>query len=33
MKNLCAIPWVGFSNDPNGSVENPDKILSLSEIK
>ena len=20
MKNLCAIPWVGFSNDPNGSV-------------
>ncbi len=21
MKNLCAIPWVGFSNDPNGSVK------------
>tara|TARA_B100000085_G_scaffold96353_1_gene87408 strand:- start:5543 stop:6772 length:1230 start_codon:yes stop_codon:yes gene_type:complete len=21
MKNLCAIPWVGFSNDPDGSVK------------
>lgn len=20
MKNLCALPWVGFSNDPNGTV-------------
>lgn len=20
MKNICALPWVGFSNDPNGTV-------------